>query len=65
MRLNMRAERVRLGLTQTELAERLGVTQMTVVRWESGETIPSAMSLLGLSKLYGCAPEYLLAQAEN
>jgi transcriptional regulator with XRE-family HTH domain len=28
--------RTRLGLTQTQLAEQLGVTQNTVARWEIG-----------------------------
>ena len=29
--------RARLGLTQTQLADRLGVTQNTVARWEMGD----------------------------
>lgn len=57
---NMRAERVRNGLTQTELANKLGVTQLTVSRWESGECEPSAKSLVGMTSLYDCTPEYLL-----
>ena len=32
----IRAIRDRLGLTQTELAERVGVARNTVTRWESG-----------------------------
>lgn len=57
---NMRAERVRKGLTQTELANTLGVTQITVSRWESGECEPSAKSLVSMTSLYGCSAEYLL-----
>lgn len=57
---NMRAERVRKGLTQTELANTLGVTQLTVSRWESGECEPSAKSLVNMASLYGCTVEYLL-----
>ncbi|MGI8553422.1 MAG: ATP-binding protein, partial [Dehalococcoidia bacterium] len=34
--------RTRLGLTQTGLAERLGVTYVTVSRWETGQSHPSA-----------------------
>lgn len=44
--------RKRLGLTQAELAERLGVTRTTVVRLEQGEsvavdTVMSALSECG------------------
>jgi DNA-binding transcriptional regulator YiaG len=31
----IRTIRIRLGLTQAELAEKLGVTRNTVTRWES------------------------------
>ena len=33
-------ERKNLGLTQVELAELVDVDQSTVVRWESGGSIP-------------------------
>lgn len=36
--------RSRLGLTQVELAERLGVSFATVNRWENGQTKPSPLS---------------------
>lgn len=61
---NMRAERVRRGLTQTELADMLGVTQMTVCRWETGECEPSAAKLVSMTSLYGCSAEYLLDMVE-
>ena len=34
--------RRRLGLTQTQLAEKLQVPQCTVARWETGKTAPNA-----------------------
>jgi DNA-binding transcriptional regulator YiaG len=36
--------RARLGLTQVELAARLGVSFATVNRWENGQTKPSPLS---------------------
>ena len=36
--------RARLGLTQVELAERLGVSFASVNRWENGQTKPSPLS---------------------
>jgi superfamily II DNA or RNA helicase/DNA-binding XRE family transcriptional regulator len=34
-----------LGMTQSELAERLGVSHVTVNRWENGQVAPSALAL--------------------
>lgn len=50
------AERVasirrRLGLTQTSLALLLGVTLMTVVRWEDAKNLPKSSTLILLGAL--------------
>lgn len=42
---NIRARRRALGLTQKELAERLGISDKTVSRWESGVQLPEASLL--------------------
>lgn len=44
--------RSRLGLTQNEFAEQLGVTQATVSRWESGAE-PEQENLVALANLEG------------
>lgn len=41
------------GLTQKELADKLGVTGATVVNWEKGHTTPSIEMCLKLSKVFG------------
>jgi ribosome-binding protein aMBF1 (putative translation factor) len=41
----VRAERERLGLTQTELAERMDTTQPTIARLEAGGVTPSLDTL--------------------
>lgn len=33
-----RKKRERLGMTQEELAKRLGVQRLSVIRWETGQT---------------------------
>ena len=43
------AARKRMGLSQVELAERVGVGQTAVCRWESGKTQPSLANLFRLS----------------
>lgn len=47
----IRTLREALGLTQTELAERLGVEKMTVARWEWGKMRPRAAAVKALNKL--------------
>lgn len=42
--------RKRQGLTQVQLAERLGVTQKSVSRWETGRNLPDLSLLEPLSK---------------
>lgn len=40
----IRVLREKFKLTQTELAYRIGVNQVTVSRWESGRSKPSSMA---------------------
>ena len=44
------AARVRAGLTQAEVAERMGTTQSVVARLESGAQMPSVNTLLKFAK---------------
>ena len=39
--IRFKEERVRCGLTQSELADKIGVATRTIGRWEKGEPIPS------------------------
>lgn len=47
------------GLTQTELAEQMGVTQSLVAMWERGAVLPSAEKLPRLADLLGCSIDAL------
>ncbi len=47
----LRLLRTRLGLSQEQLARRLGVSFATVNRWESGRSRPSARASLALAEL--------------
>ncbi len=42
-----------LGMTQEDIAEKLGVTRQTVAKWESGETIPDLDKCKLLSQVFG------------
>lgn len=46
-------ERVRLGLSQVQLAERLGVSRQTVISIEKGRFDPSLPLAFGLARVLG------------
>ena len=52
--------RLRMGLSQEELAEKLFVTRQAVSRWENGETTPNTEALKMLSKLFDVSINTLL-----
>lgn len=43
--------RLKLGLTQEKFASKLGVTFVTVNRWEAGKAMPSSLALRQLTEL--------------
>ena len=53
----IRAMRLRRGMTQAEVARAAGVTQATVARWESGDTVPSGATLHTVAHALGASPE--------
>lgn len=48
------------GLTQAELAKRLGVTRQAVSRWESDAAFPETDTLIALGRLFGVSLDWLL-----
>lgn len=52
--------RNKIGLTQKELAKRIGVTRNTVNSWEMAISSPSCVCLAELSKVFGVSSDYLL-----
>ena len=45
--------RLRAGLSQAELAARMGTSQSTIARLESGQTLPSTKTLLRFAQATG------------
>ena len=63
MKLNQTIKKIRKdkGLTQEQLAELLGVSLMTIRRWEWGNTSPNSKMLLKLADVFCLSPEELLS----
>ena len=51
MPVNVRALRSKLGLTQEEFADRVGVYESTVRRWEARAVSPSKLALRQIRRL--------------
>lgn len=52
----IKALRAKLGYTQTQLAEAVGVTQPTVQRWEAGTNYPDKGAIVALARLANTTP---------
>ncbi|MGI6834760.1 helix-turn-helix transcriptional regulator [Bacillus paralicheniformis] len=52
MQLSLEALRVNAGMTQQDVADRLGVSRFTVMKWENGDIRPKEIVIYALAKLY-------------
>ena len=56
----IKALREQMGMTQSVLAKRIGLTRASVNSWEMGVAVPSAAALVELSKIFHVSADYLL-----
>jgi transcriptional regulator with XRE-family HTH domain len=61
----IKEKRRAIGLSQQVLALRVGVSMMTVRRWESGERAPDANALQRLSAELNVTTSYLLGETDD
>ncbi len=57
---NLCAMRKEKGWTQTELADKLGVTNQAISKWEKGDSFPDTAILIPLSELFGVTVDSML-----
>lgn len=50
--MSLKALRVNAGLTQQDVADRLGVSRTTVIDWENNEKRPKELAVYALAYLY-------------
>ena len=62
---NIRIHRKQAGLTQIELADKLGVSIATLRRWEAGETAPTGTRIMEIAALLGISPDGLISDSEG
>jgi DNA-binding XRE family transcriptional regulator len=52
--INIKNARKRTGLTQTQIAEKMGITQQTYARWETKKREPKLDTLRKIAEICGC-----------
>ncbi|MGS5311362.1 helix-turn-helix domain-containing protein [Escherichia coli] len=62
-RITMR--RKELGLTKLALAKMLGLSGVSILKWENGQNEPSGKNLFALSDALKCSPTWLLFGDED
>lgn len=60
MNLRLKERRESLGLTQQELAKKVGKSFRTIQSWERGESYPNAEFVIVLCKIFDIDPNELL-----
>ena len=53
--------RKKAGLSQEDVAEKLGVSRQTVSKWETDQTVPELIKAKLLSQLYNVSYDYLIS----
>ena len=64
LRDNISERRRAAGLTQEDVASRLGVSRQTVGKWESGRATPELEKLIALCDLLGCTLDELVGRTK-
>lgn len=63
--MDIKKRRKRLGLTQREMSEKLGVKQNTLSQYEKGKREPGINMLRKLADLFGCTIDDLLRETQE
>ena len=52
------------GLSQEDVADKLGVSRQTISKWETDQTVPDLIKAKLLSQLYNVSYDYLISGSE-
>lgn len=62
---NLRHQRKKAGLTQIQLAEKLGVSIATLRRWEAGETAPTGTRIIEIANTLKVSPDEIINDGDD
>ncbi len=52
--------RISKNLSQQQLADKLGLSQSAVAKWELGKTEPTASAIIAIAKFFNETTDYIL-----
>lgn len=61
----VKSRRDEIGLTQIQLAKKVGVSGVTISQWESGDYSPKGKNLYKLADALECSPDWLIFGEEK
>lgn len=59
IQISLAAARVNAGLTQAEVAEKMGLSKQTIVNWENGRVIPKPAQMEMLGRIYNMPLDFI------
>ena len=62
---NLKLYRVKAGLTQESIAEKIGVSRQAVAKWERGESAPDIDCCIALADVFGISVDMLIRDMQN
>ena len=63
--LRLKEARKNAGLTQKQVAEKLGISQNNYSYWENGKVKVDSGSLSQLAEIFGCSVDYILGKTNG
>ena len=61
----LRNHRKKLGMTQEDVAEKVGVSPQAISKWESGDCLPDCFNLKAISDVYKISADVLLESFDS
>lgn len=62
---NIKNYRKKAGMSQDELAEKLGVSRQSISLWETGQTQPTIYNIVALAEIFNISSDTLLGSYDN
>ena len=59
IQISLAAARVNAGMTQEDVAKKMGISKQTIINWEKGKNIPGIPEMEMMSKIYNMPQDYI------
>ena len=65
IQISLAAARVNAGLTQAEVAEKMGLSKQTIVNWENGRVVPKPAQMEMLGRIYNMPLDFIFLPSKS